>query len=222
VRGSSTVAFISKAFDSPLPPPSYQLLHTQLSTTQEQSPHTVVTQLSILPTDTISTEPSISPTHIMVTRPSSPVRTFHPFPRLTAELRCQIWAYALPESLTDPTARYPHYVSIQLANTNDSITNVYRSDPRCLHPLFYVNRESRSEAARTDGGKWFAMEFREPHWNEPTYGRMRVCVMRVCFDANKGEPSVYFNKNKEVVQVRQWSNSSNPGQFKVLGQGDIC
>jgi hypothetical protein len=152
----------------------------------------------------------------MATRPSTSTRTFHLFPSLPPELRCQIWTYALPESFTNPPPEYTHYISIQVANANDSIGAVYRSKQRRLHPLFYVNRESRSEAARMDGGKWFAMEFRDLPPSEAVYGRTRVYP-----NANKERPYVYVNKNKEVVLVRQRGYSGN-WQIRVLGQGDIC
>ena len=49
-----------------------------------------------------------------------------------------------------------------------------------------------------DGGKWFAMEFRDLPPSEALYGRTRVYL-----NANKERPYVYINTNKEVVLIRQ-------------------
>jgi hypothetical protein len=80
--------------------------------------------------------------------------TFHPFPRLPAELRARIWAIALYNQTKHLGLDYiPHAVEIHGANGKITV----RTD-RGYPSLFFVNREARYEAAKVDGGAWYAID----------------------------------------------------------------
>jgi hypothetical protein len=88
--------------------------------------------------------------HIHTNTYTSSDWTFHPFPRLPAELRAIIWTHALSN---EPDIVPPrHFIHIHQENNNFHIRLVRN------HPiLFFVNREARYEAARIDGGAWYSL-----------------------------------------------------------------
>jgi hypothetical protein len=132
---------------TPTPKLSYTLLGITLNFvyTSTCATHPVPDKIST----PSSAEPSTQlPAHAMTTTPSidSSSRTFHPFSRLPMEIRLQIWGYATPYNFTRGTdADNFRIVRIQrIGNT------YYRHEG--LPTIFFVNRESRYEAARVDGG----------------------------------------------------------------------
>jgi hypothetical protein len=80
---------------------------------------------------------------------------FHRFPDLPTELRDSIWAFALLNETTFHETRYwIRYADIDIHLEADDIVII----PRRKYPtLFFVNREVRAAAARTDGGKWYLL-----------------------------------------------------------------
>jgi hypothetical protein len=104
--------------------------------------------------------------------------TFHPFPRLPAELRVYIWALAIPRDYLDATLAYP--IGIQ----SDSVRRSgYRVIPARKSPvLFTVNCEARSETARVDRGQWYPLDLSN-------------------HSGDAGGPRVYVNFKKEASYV---------------------
>jgi hypothetical protein len=76
-------------------------------------------------------------------------RIFHLFPQLPAELRLQIWTFALQEDTE----------LVQSRNiTIYKFTNTFKIRlSRRYHTLFAVNQESRFEAAKVLGGEWVVL-----------------------------------------------------------------
>ncbi|OAL55402.1 hypothetical protein IQ07DRAFT_639086 [Pyrenochaeta sp. DS3sAY3a] len=74
---------------------------------------------------------------------------FHLFPQLPAELRLQIWTFALQQ---DTELVQSRNVTIY------KFTNTFQIRlSRRYHALFAVNQESRYEAARVLGGEWVVL-----------------------------------------------------------------
>jgi hypothetical protein len=80
--------------------------------------------------------------------------TFHPFPRLPAELRARIWAIALCDQTKHIGLDYIPY-AVEVHGAKGTIT--VRTE-RGYPSLFYVNREARYEAAKVDGGAWYTID----------------------------------------------------------------
>ncbi|KAI4638251.1 hypothetical protein J4E93_010250 [Alternaria ventricosa] len=87
--------------------------------------------------------------------------TFHPFPRLPAEIRVKIWAIALQDQYKDRLFRQDLYWTPGLVENNVTLfrsqDGFYVNTSRGYPTHFFVNREARSEAARCDGGAWLPL-----------------------------------------------------------------
>jgi hypothetical protein len=171
----------------------------------------MVTQPSTSSTHTLATETSTSLAHAMATESS--IQAFHFFPDLPPELCCQIWAHALPKSFSNTRPRRPHCLTLEATAPNGHVTNVVRS--RDLHPLFYVNRESRSEASRIDDRKRFAIEYREPTASEDLGVPWKVCLA-----ADKEGPSVCVNTDKEFVEVMERGRNGGYESRTIINSRD--
>lgn len=85
---------------------------------------------------------------------------FHLFPSLPVELRVKIWTVALLNETTFYETRDPYnehwerYADIDIHIECDDILVMTR---RHYPTLFFVNCESRAEAAKIDGGKWYPL-----------------------------------------------------------------
>lgn len=76
-------------------------------------------------------------------------RTFHRFPQLPAELRVQVWAFALQQDSRNVPRR-----NISIYQHKDlPRVNISKRYPR----TFAVNRESRYETSRLLGGEWIQL-----------------------------------------------------------------
>jgi hypothetical protein len=123
-------------------PPSYNAIESDTYHTTYSSPTMALGSENHAPV------PHASATTTSTSSATS--RTFHPFPRLPAELRADIWALALSNQ---PTIRpFRHFIHIH--QKNDFL---YVRLPRNLPTLFFVNREARYEAACIDGGAWHSL-----------------------------------------------------------------
>ena len=82
-------------------------------------------------------------------------QTFHPFPRLPAELRARVWAIALHSQIEYVDRDEVHFTDeIRIHQEDEVIAQSLRGYPS----LFFVNREARYEAAKIDGGKWYSLK----------------------------------------------------------------
>jgi hypothetical protein len=115
--------------------------------------------------------------------------TFRLFSRLPTELRLQIWAHALPQSFTKPefgstlTIRAEKVVSVSPRGRRPvKAEGIIRTPQRTrrLPIIFFVNHESRQEAARLERGTWHPLDFSNPA-------------------AQTSGPGVYISPRKESV-----------------------
>jgi len=87
--------------------------------------------------------------------------TFHPFPRLPAEIRFKIWAIALQDQYEErPSPEDLFWTFNSLENNVTLFRNhggFYVITSRGYPTHFFVNREARAEAARCDGGVWLPL-----------------------------------------------------------------
>ncbi|KAI4620753.1 uncharacterized protein J4E87_007081 [Alternaria ethzedia] len=82
---------------------------------------------------------------------------FHPFPRLPAEIRANIWAIALEDRIYRPEKHHRVIPPLNTVFVSQFGTKVWVKTSRRYPALFFVNREARYEAARADGGKWYPL-----------------------------------------------------------------
>ncbi|KAI4912099.1 uncharacterized protein J4E92_010144 [Alternaria infectoria] len=86
--------------------------------------------------------------------------TFHPFPRLPAEIRVKIWAIALQDQYKERLSREDRFwTPVRVENNVTLFMNrdgFYVVTNRGYPTHFFVNREARAEAARCDGGAWLS------------------------------------------------------------------
>ncbi|KAI4706490.1 hypothetical protein J4E89_008908 [Alternaria sp. Ai002NY15] len=82
--------------------------------------------------------------------------TFHPFPRLPAELRARVWAIALNDQI-----KYFRSNQVDVPNEihiHEEKGTITAHAIRGYPTLFFVNREARYEAAKIDGGTWYTLK----------------------------------------------------------------
>ena len=93
-------------------------------------------------------------------------RTFHSFSRLPAELRARVWAMALHNQIKYVGSK--HVGSKHVGRNKIDVPNeihvheekgtITAQAIRGYPMLFFVNREARYEAAKIDGGTWYALK----------------------------------------------------------------
>ncbi|KAI4706500.1 hypothetical protein J4E89_008918 [Alternaria sp. Ai002NY15] len=88
--------------------------------------------------------------------------TFHPFSRLPAEIRVNIWAIALQDQYEERPRKDSLVWIFDCIENNVTLfrsqDGFYVNTSRGYPTHFFVNREARSEAARCDGGAWLPFD----------------------------------------------------------------
>jgi hypothetical protein len=149
--------------------------------------------------------------------------TFHPFPRLPAELHAHVWVLALTNSYA--VLKSPNRI-IEFRDYSTELEEVALNISSSYAAVFHVNHEARYKAAKLDGGEWVTVcrvlktPEKTPALTTPHHTNVACLQIHARFDGEKETGhtttfTLYINHSRDTISL---SERFVPIDAEVLSQ----